>query len=133
MLDAALGSVSRIAKAVADRACAIGCGMADFPCAIGRGMADVSCGVSGLCGGVFGVLFDTTLLRPGLVGISEGAGERQGQRGKQEQTAFHGWQSFKSIQAGSCGGGIKHPGGAVRQQHALAVLNGKAMQLVASP
>lgn len=85
MLDAALGGVSRIPEAVADGACTAG-----------RGMADIPCGVTGLLGGVFSALLDA-LLRSGLVGVSEGAGEGQCQRGKQEQVAFHDGNPLKRV------------------------------------
>ena len=88
MLDATLGGMCCIAKTVADRACAVGRGMADLPCAIGRSMPDSLCGMPGFPGGIFGALLDV-LLCFGLVGVGDGTGERECQRGKQEQVAFH--------------------------------------------
>lgn len=88
VLDAALGGMCCIAETVADRVCAVGGGMADFPCAIGCGVSDSPCGMPGIPGGIFGALLDV-LLRIGLVGVGEGTSERECQRGKQEQVAFH--------------------------------------------
>lgn len=85
MLDAALSTMRGIAKAVADHACTIGRGMADFPC-----------GMPGLFGGVFGTLLDA-LLCFGQVGVGEGTGERECQRGKQEQAAFHDGNPLKRV------------------------------------